>query len=99
MGRGRQPARLPLNPYFNALIGGRGTGKSTVLHALRLAYRREKELSLSSEAGQTFNRFNQVARSRNDEGGLLAETSICVQVQRDGIPYRLIWRQDPSVSE
>ena len=94
MGRGRQPAELPLNPYFNALIGGRGTGKSTTVHALRLAYRREKELSLSSEAGQTFKRFNQVARSRNDEGGLRAETSLCVQVQRDGMPYRLIWRQD-----
>lgn len=94
MGRGRQPAELPLNPYFNALIGGRGTGKSTVVHALRLAYRREKELSLSSEAGQTFKRFNQVARGRNDEGGLRADTAICVQVQRDGMPYRLIWRQD-----
>lgn len=94
MGRGRTSASLPLNPYFNALIGGRGTGKSTVVHALRLAYRREKELSLSSEAGQTFKRFNQVARSRNDEGGLRAETSLCVQVQRDGMPYRLIWRQD-----
>jgi len=94
MGRGRTSASLPLNPYFNALIGGRGTGKSTVVHALRLAYRREKELSLSSEAEQTFKRFNQVSRSRNDDGGLLAETSICVQVQRDGMPYRLIWRQD-----
>ncbi len=94
MGRGRQPAELPLNPYFNALIGGRGTGKSTTVHALRLAYRREKELSLSPEAGQTFKRFNQVARGRNDEGGLRAETSLCVQVQRDGMPYRLIWRQD-----
>ncbi|HAG79043.1 MAG: chromosome segregation protein SMC [Pseudomonas sp.] len=94
MGRGRTPTSLPLNPYFNALIGGRGTGKSTTVHALRLAYRREKELSLSSEAGQTFKRFNQVARGRNDEGGLRAETSLCVQVQRDGMPYRLIWRQD-----
>lgn len=94
MGACGKPARLPLNPFFNALIGGRGTGKSTIVHALRLAYRREKELSLSSEAGQTFKRFNQVARGRNDEGGLRADTAICVQVQRDGMPYRLIWRQD-----
>src|SRR5690606_29672890 len=70
MGRGRQPAELPLNPYFNALIGGRGTGKSTVVHALRLASRRAKELAPSSEAGQTFKRFNQVARGRNDDGSL-----------------------------
>ncbi len=94
MGLGKQPAKLPLNPYFNALIGGRGTGKSTIVHALRLAYRREKELSANSEAGQTFNRFDKVAKSRTDEGGLRADTTINVQVQRDGTPYRLIWRQD-----
>jgi hypothetical protein len=94
MGRGKQPAKLPLNPYFNALIGGRGTGKSTIVHALRLSYRREKELSATSEAGQTFNRFEKVAKSRTDEGGLRADTTITVQVQRDGTPYRLIWRQD-----
>ncbi len=94
MGRGRLPASLPLNPYFNALIGGRGTGKSTIVHALRLAYRREKELSPNSEAGQTFNRFNKVAKTRSDEGGLREDTAIQVQVHRDGAAYRLIWRQD-----
>lgn len=94
MGRGRLPASLPLNPYFNALIGGRGTGKSTLVHALRLAYRRDKELSLDSEAWQTFERFNKIAKTRNDEGGLRAETVIYVQVQRDGTSYRLIKRQD-----
>ena len=91
MGRDKAPASLPLNPYFNALIGGRGTGKSTIVHSLRLAYRREKELPHNSEAGQTFKRFNQVAKNRNDEGGLRANTAICVQVQRDGTSYRLIW--------
>ena len=94
MGRGRQAARLPFNPYFNALIGGRGTGKSTIVHALRLAYRREKELLSATEPGQTFNRFNKVAKTRSDEGGLRTETVIHVQVQRDGVPYRLSWRQD-----
>lgn len=48
MGRGRTAAYLPLNPYFNALIGGRGTGKSTIVHALRLAYRRERGVSRAS---------------------------------------------------
>lgn len=92
MGRGRQPARLPLNPYFNALIGGRGTGKSTVVHALRLAYRRENELVKDSEAAQTFFRFIQPAKG--ETGGLRAETAIQAQIQRDGTSYRLIWRQD-----
>ncbi|OZI44055.1 TrlF family AAA-like ATPase [Bordetella genomosp. 4] len=94
MGRGRAATSLPLNPYFNALIGGRGTGKSTVVHALRLAYKREKELSSTSEAGQTFSRFNKVAKTRSDEGGLRTETALYVQVHRDGTSYRLVWRQD-----
>lgn len=94
MGRGKLSANLPLNPYFNALIGGRGTGKSTIVHALRLAYQREKELYVGSEAWQTFERFNKIAKTRNDEGGLRTETAICVQVQRDGTAYRLIKRQD-----
>ncbi|MDH0760035.1 hypothetical protein N5C70_25575 [Pseudomonas juntendi] len=94
MGRGKTRASLPLNPYFNALIGGRGTGKSTIVHALRLAYRREKELSHASEAGQTFNKFNAVAKTKNDNGGLLDDTMVRVQVIRNGLPYRLTWRKD-----
>lgn len=98
MGRGKNSAFLPLNPYFNALIGGRGTGKSTIVHALRLAYRRERELSQASEAGQTFNKFNAVAKTKNDNGGLLDDTEVRVQVLRNGSPYRLTWRKDDTES-
>ncbi|WP_350403664.1 TrlF family AAA-like ATPase [Pseudomonas sp. W17] len=94
MGRGKAAASLPLNPYFNALIGGRGTGKSTIVHALRLAYRRESELPRTSEAGQTFSKFSVVAKTGNDDGGLLTDTAVSVRVHRDGSAYRLIWRQD-----
>lgn len=94
MGRGRVGVTLRLNPYFNAIIGGRGTGKSTLVHALRLAYQRERELLPNSEAGLTFSRFNKVAKNRNDEGGLCPDTAIQVQLHRDGARYRLIWRQD-----
>lgn len=94
MGRGKTGASLPLNPYFNALIGGRGTGKSTVVHALRLAYRREKELPQASEAGQTFSKFSAVAKTKNDNGGLLDDTVVRVRVSRNGLPYRLNWRKD-----
>lgn len=94
MGRGKTGASLPLNPYFNALIGGRGTGKSTIVHALRLAYRREQELSQASEAGETFNKFNVVPKTKTDNGGLLDDTVVRVQVLRNGSPYRLTWRKD-----
>ena len=44
MGRD-QPARIEFSPRLNALVGGRGTGKSTVVHALRIAARREVDLA------------------------------------------------------
>ena len=37
-------ARVAFSPWLNAVVGGRGTGKSTVLHALLLAARRQSEL-------------------------------------------------------
>ena len=40
MGRG-QVEKMEFSPRLNALVGGRGTGKSTVVHALRIAARRE----------------------------------------------------------
>lgn len=94
MGRGMRPAKFAFNPYFNALVGGRGTGKSTVVHALRLAYRRERELEVTSEAGKTFARFNQAAKNHSDLGGLLPATRITLTLQRDGIRYQLSWRKD-----
>jgi energy-coupling factor transporter ATP-binding protein EcfA2 len=99
MGRGK-PAVLNFSPWFNALVGGRGTGKSTVVHAARLVYRRERELETPSTSGEktepqrTFQNFNRATSGRNGEGGLLAETAITLTVLRDGIAHRVHWRQD-----
>ena len=60
MGRG-EPARIEFSPWLNALVGGRGTGKSTVVHALRLASRRHTELTRlddHSPVRRTFERFD-----------------------------------------
>lgn len=92
MGLGKHPARVLMNPYFNALVGGRGTGKSTIVHALRLTFRRDAELVKGSEAAQTFESF--VNPPKGQKGGLRAETSISVQVSRDGTSYRLLWPPD-----
>lgn len=96
MGRG-EPARLEFNPWFNALVGGRGTGKSTVVHALRLSYRREedlKRLDQESEARRDFEAFKQVPKNRTDTGGLTRDTELLVSLTREGVLHRLRWRQD-----
>lgn len=99
MGIGGRPAVFSLNPGFNSIVGGRGTGKSTVIHFLRLAYEREYELRqplLNEEdpAAKTFTRFAQKP-DRDGAGGFSEkeDTEVTVTVVRDRVPHRLIWQQ------
>ena len=98
MGRGK-PAKLEFNPWLNALVGGRGTGKSTVIHAMRLAAGRGhelKHLEKHSEPLLTFERFEQVPRDRTEKGGLTKSTNVAWTMMRGGVRHRLHWRQDGS---
>lgn len=97
MGRGQLPARLDFNPWLNALIGGRGTGKSTVLHALRLVARRDSDfeaLPAYSESRETFKRFNQVHSDQTKGGGLTDSTEIQWTLMRDGVRHRVRWQKN-----
>ena len=94
MGRD-QSTRLTFSPWLNALVGGRGTGKSTVIHALRLASSRGQELDeleVHSTPRQTFERFEQVPENRTEAGGLTKDTAIRWTVTRDGVRHRVHWR-------
>ena len=96
MGRGKS-ARFEFNPWLNALVGGRGTGKSTVIHAMRLAAGRERELENLEEYSEpllTFKRFERVPKDRTDKGGLTKSTNIEWTMMRSGVRHRLYWRQD-----
>ncbi len=96
MGRG-SPAKLRFSPWMNALVGGRGTGKSTVIHSLRLALRLEGDLRRLGEGSSTltvFERFNRTPRDRSDDGGLTKNTEVAVVVNRNGVRHRLTWQQN-----
>ena len=101
MGHG-EPATLEFSPWLNVLIGGRGSGKSTVLNCMRLAARREADLQRLDERSntrRTFDRFNQVPRTRNDDGGLTDETHVEWTVSRDGVAHRIHWAQAPNADD
>ncbi|GHU44754.1 hypothetical protein AGMMS50289_13830 [Betaproteobacteria bacterium] len=87
-----QPAQLECSPFFNAVVGGRGTGKSSVVHALRLATQREQELNKGSEPRTHFEEFREIAKGRDDEGALRANTVIRVGWQHEGACFRLLWQ-------
>ena len=93
MGRD-QPARIEFSPRLNALVGGRGTGKSTVVHSLRIVARREVDLAnlkAESEPRLEFDRFKRVPERRRDTGGLLSSTRITWTVMRDSVRHRVRW--------
>lgn len=96
MGNGR-PARLACSPFFNAVVGGRGTGKSTVVHALRLATRRDQELATLPKDGEPraqFDAFRKLTTGRDDKGALRANSVIRVEWQHEDERLRLLWRAD-----
>ena len=96
MGRGPLSAKLDFNPWLNALVGGRGTGKSTVIHALRLVARRESDfeaLPTHSDSRETFKRFNQVPPDQTKGDGLTDSTRIQWTLMRDGVRHRVNWEK------
>lgn len=88
MGRS-ETFRLQLNPWLNAIIGGRGTGKSSLLEFIRIALDRTDELPRALQPEMA--KYWQVSRDRREEGLLTANTSISIELEKDGTDYRLRW--------
>lgn len=84
-----QPFDIGFNPWLNAVIGGRGTGKSTVVEFLRIALRREDELpdALKPE----FEKYGRVYPDREDGGLLTGETEIKAIYRKNGSRFRVQW--------
>ena len=96
------PVRVKFNPWLNAIIGGRGTGKSTLIDFCRKTLRREAELDRSdhSEDGSLralFDRRMRVPGSRLEEGLLTKSTRVEVVYRKENERFVLAWSQDATV--
>jgi len=80
---------IRLNPWMNTIIGGRGTGKSTLIEFLRIALRRENELP--EELKSEFDKYRQVYTTREESGLLTERAAIKVVYRKDGAVYRIQW--------
>ena len=89
-GRGPGPLLPRFSPWMTTLIGGRGTGKSTILEMVRLSTQREDELP--RELREEFERFARVPASRRERGSLAEETEVTVTFRKDGARFRVHWR-------
>lgn len=86
------PFVLQLNPRLNAIIGGRGTGKSTLVEFSRIALRRQEEIDkLPNELKDEFEKYRNEYTSREDIGLLTENTEINVIYRKDGSRFRIQW--------
>ncbi|MDE0313346.1 MAG: hypothetical protein OXM61_00460, partial [Candidatus Poribacteria bacterium] len=87
-----KPLNCRFSPFLNAIIGGRGTGKSTLLEFMRLVLRRGNDIKdipgpLGNEISQYF-----------DVGGanlLIEESKISLIYRKGEVQYRLNWSPNP----
>ena len=84
-----QPFAIGLNPWLNAVIGGRGTGKSTVVEFLRIALRREDELP--DDLKPEFEKYGRVYADRENSGLLTNNAAIRVIYRKNGSRFRVQW--------
>jgi energy-coupling factor transporter ATP-binding protein EcfA2 len=89
-----QPLSVKFSPWLSAIIGGRGTGKSTLIEFLRLSLRRESDLP--DELKPEFEKYGRVYPNREDGGLLTSETKIRAIYHKHGTRFRVQWSPDGS---
>jgi len=87
--------KVELNPWLNAIIGGRGTGKSTLVEFLRIALRRDSELP--EALANDFQKYRKVYQSRDDDGLLTDKSRFTVTYRKDRARFRIQWSQQGDV--
>jgi energy-coupling factor transporter ATP-binding protein EcfA2 len=87
----KPPFTLNFNPWLNAIIGGRGTGKSTLVEFLRLVLRRDEELPQTLQGD--FSKYFKTYASRDDDGLLTENSHFTIIYRKNGARYKVQWSQ------
>ncbi|EGT4275620.1 hypothetical protein DOX71_09210 [Cronobacter sakazakii] len=77
-------AFVEFSPFYNAVIGSRGSGKSTLIESIRLAMRKTEGLTVSQN-----NKLNQFSQTGM---GMDADSFIECVFRKEGTDFRLSWR-------
>lgn len=96
------PVSVSFHPSYNALIGGRGSGKSTVVESLRLSLARDNEISSlpGSEITRTFDDFKKTNSAISKLGMMLDDSELQVIVNKGmgqiNERYKYSWKNSPN---
>lgn len=94
-GRGEQ-LKVNFSPWFTTLIGGRGSGKSSILEYLRLPLNNRSDIPKS--LNDRFERFAKIS-SRGQTGMLTPETEVRVELFKDRREIALTWKDNTIFEE
>jgi energy-coupling factor transporter ATP-binding protein EcfA2 len=83
---------VEFNPQMNTIIGGRGSGKSSILQFIRGIFQKENELDSLINIKNDFNNFFKI-KDRRRQGVLKVATVIEIIVNRRDEFYKVIFNQ------
>ncbi|TWX74159.1 anti-phage protein Ppl [Colwellia sp. C1TZA3] len=81
---GGEAVLLELSPFYNAIIGSRGSGKSTLIESIRLGMRKDQDLP------ETIS--DQISSFKTVGEGMSSDSSIDCFYKKNGTDYKLSWR-------
>lgn len=83
--------QFEFSPWLSAIIGGRGTGKSSIVEFLRLVLGRQGHLPKDME--KDFENYFAASAVRGEPGLLTPQAEIIAHYEKDGTVFRLSWSQ------
>lgn len=84
------PLKLDFNPQLNTIIGGRGSGKSSVLRFIRGVFNRVIDLEGLSDILKDHQEFYRIETGRPKKGVLNDESVIEIEIVRDNTLHKII---------
>ncbi|MEN4691285.1 anti-phage protein Ppl [Pantoea agglomerans] len=79
-----EQAKVDFSPFYNAVIGSRGSGKSTLIESIRLAMR--KTSGLTDQQNRKLGSFKSISK------GMETDSVIECVFRKDGADFKLSWR-------
>lgn len=92
-----KPFEVDFNPQLTTIIGGRGSGKSSVLRFLRGVFNRYSDLDDLSEIKDDFEQFFKNTDAEG-KGVLKDDSTIEVFFVRDSLEYKIQYNQGKSIT-
>jgi len=83
------PLKLHFNPQLNTIIGGRGSGKSSVLRFIRGVFNRIIDLEGLGDILKDHQEFYRIETGRPKKGALNDETVIEIEIVRDNTLHNI----------